>query len=99
MFRQRQLYDKSIHIGIIIQLLHFRQKFFFGHITFVTNKSRFETANFTSLYFCCNIGFTTPIVPYQNRSQMWTLTATGNYIGNFSSNFLLYLFRNLFSIN
>ena len=95
---QRELYDEAVHVGIFVKFAYFGQQFVFGHIAFITDKGRFETAYFTGFYFCSYICFATSVVSYKDSGQVGTFTSISHNFCHFIGNFLLYLFGNGFSI-
>ena len=67
---QRELYDKAVHVGIFVKFAYFGQQFVFGHIAFITDKGRFETAYFTGFYFS--------FLNHLPKAPGWVLTALPN---------------------
>ena len=98
MFRKRELYDKTIHVRIVVQFVHFTKKFFFGNIGFITDQRRFKTDLITCLDLTCDICFTSSIMTDQYGSQMRDFTTGSLDTGHFFRHLLLHLSRNGFSV-
>ena len=96
---QRQLHDKSVDIGVVVQPLYLLQQGLFGDVVFVANEGRFEAALFAGFHFVGDIGFAAAVVAHQDGGQVRAFASAGYDFGNFGSYFLLYLFRDGFSVN
>ena len=89
---QGELHDEAVHVGIVVQFTYLGQQFFFGHVGFVANETRFETAYFAGFYFSSYICFATTIVSHQDSGQMGAFASVGHDFRHFGGNLLLHLF-------
>ena len=98
MTRQRQLYDITVYVGILIQLIDDSQQLFFGNIGRIPHFGALETDLLASLYFAGHISFTRRIVTYQNGHQMRCFGSGCFHPFYFICQLLFYLSCNFFPI-
>ena len=98
MTRQRQLYDITVCVGILIQLIDDSQQLFFGNIGRIPHFGALETDLLASLYFAGHISFTRRIVTYQNGHQMRCFGSGCFHPFYFICQLLFYLSCNFFPI-
>ena len=77
--RQGELYDKAIHIGVLIETVHMLQEFLFGGIVLQMDEGALEPTCFTCQHFVFYIGERATVMTHQNSCQMGTLCPVGRH--------------------
>ena len=87
MLGQWKLYDETIDIVVLIQLINTCQQLCLCDIGLEADECRFETTGLAGQYFIFNIGLRATVVTHEHCCQMWLFATLGHDI--------LYLFGNL----
>ena len=89
MFRQGQLYDETIDIVVLVQLIYTCQEFCFCDISLETDERALEATGLTGQYLILHIRFRSSVMAHQYGSQMGLLATLSNNLLNLFGNLSL----------
>ena len=88
--RQRQLHDKTVDIGVVVEFVDGVEQFVFGYVVLVADEGRLKSALLAGNHFVAHVCLAAAVVAHENCHQMRAAFAFGNHLFNFGCNFLFH---------
>ena len=89
MLWQWKLHDESVHVGILVELLHLLEEEVLCDVFLEAEESGGESTCLTCQHFVLHIGLTTSVVTHEDGCEMWTLASCIHNLFHFFCNLSL----------